>query len=83
MKNEYPDWAPSFAEAILAVMPRSESLSIGEIAKRMQRNNDGFKLKTAAINKVLSGYLSDRVEPCGKSRWKLRDDHESSASVDP
>ena len=63
----------NFALSILALFTKDEEITTKELSEKSKETNAGLRFKESAIIKVLANELKEKVIPCGKNRWKLRD----------
>ncbi len=60
-----------FAIKILSLFKVNEEIATKELIKRYKTINNGYNIKASAINKILCNELKDKVESCGKNKWRL------------
>ena len=73
----------TLADAVADVLAESGPLRPQEIARRLRERGWGNP-PLNAVNKVLSQYLTGRVEPCGAGRWAIiQSPAEPSTAPDP
>ena len=62
-----------FSVKVLSLFNANEVVSTKELSERSKGINSGYRFNKNAINKVLTGELSDKIAPCGKNKWKLKE----------
>ena len=73
MFNAHKGMWSNFAVSVLALFTKGEEITTKKLSEKSKKTNAGHRLKESAINKVLANELKEKVVPCGKNRWKLRD----------
>jgi hypothetical protein len=72
MFNAHKGMWSNFALSVLALFANGEEITTKELSEKSKETNAGHRFKESAINKVLANELKEKVIPCGKNRWKLR-----------